>query len=92
MSVVKAESNSDDVRVMAFASNATPHPGAIIINASDTEQVCALTVSGTKAKTWQARRTTESGERYIELPTVSDVTGIHLPPRSVLTLFAATPR
>jgi len=92
MSVVKAESAHDDVRVMAFASNATPHPDAIvIINASEAEQVCKVAVSGTKAKTWQARRTTEAGEHFIELPPLNDVTAIHLPPRSVLTLFAAPP-
>jgi len=93
MSVVKAESTSDDVRLMAFASNGTKHPDAIvIINASDTEEVCALAISGSKATTWQARRTTEAGEHFIELPPLSDVSAIHLPPRSVLTLFAATPR
>jgi len=93
MSVVKAESADEKVRVMAFASDATKHPDAIvIINASDTEQVCALAVSGTKATSWKARRTTEAGEHFIELPPLSDVSAIRLPSRAVLTLFAAAPR
>ena len=92
MSVVKAESTQDDVRVMAFSSNGIKHPDAIvIINASEAEQVCKVAISGAKATSWKARRTTEAGEHFIELPPLSDVTAIHLPPRSMLTLFAATP-
>jgi len=93
MSVVDAVSENKDVRAMAFASNGTKHPDAIvIINASDEEQVCALAVSGTDAKTWKARRTTESGEHFIELPPLSELSAIQLPQRGVLTLFANSPR
>jgi len=90
---VDAVSENKDVRAMAFASNGTKHPDAIvIINASDEAQVCSLAVSGTDAKTWKARRTTESGEHFIELPPLSELIAIQLPQRGVLTLFANAPR
>ena len=93
MSVVKAESTQDDVRVMAFSSNGIKHPDAIvIINASEAEQVCKVAVKGTGATAWQARRTTESGEHFIESPPLKDVSAVMLPPRAVLALLAAMPR
>jgi hypothetical protein len=90
MSVVKAESTNHNLRVMAFSSSSsTKNPNAIVIvNASEADQDCAVEITGTQADTWQARRTTEGGEKFQALPDLSDLRRLRLPGRSVSTLIA----
>jgi len=91
MRVVSTASTDARVRAMAFARNGTPYPDAFILaNGSDAEITCRVAPSGTSAKSWEVRRTSEAGEHWQPQPeaSASALNSWMLPPRSVTTFFA----
>jgi hypothetical protein len=92
MAVAKVLSNDSEVSLIAFASNGTTHPDAlIVINIAQDTRDLSIQVQGTAATTFQAYRTSP-GEDYVSLgDRTRDSSGIiayQAPPGSVTTFYA----
>ena len=95
MSVVRATSRSAEAPVIAFGSNGTKNPDALVlVNNSDRwEKKMQVNLKGTKAKKFKAYRTTkgDDGEKYKEVGEFEVKDGVFidtLPVNSVTTYFA----
>jgi len=100
MKVAQATAMDSEIAVIAFASNGTGNPDAIIVsNINKKDQKIALSVSGTSATTFEAYRTTKSPnsgldeiqEKFTYLGTCKIQDGMLIfdaPSGSVTTFFA----
>lgn len=92
MAVAQAKADHEKLRLMAFASNGTRHPNALVlINSGESAASLHVAIAGTSAALWQARRTSETGDQWRALdpikPRQDQSIVTELPARSVTTLF-----
>jgi hypothetical protein len=61
MKVAEATAMDSETAVIAFASNSTDHPDAlIVVNINDEDQTIAVSIEGSQAKSFEAFRTTKA--------------------------------
>ncbi|MGK7397541.1 MAG: hypothetical protein ACNS62_23385 [Candidatus Cyclobacteriaceae bacterium M3_2C_046] len=65
MAVARTSAMDSEIAIIGFSSNNTDHPDAVVVvNISNHNRPVALQVLGSSSQTFQAFRTTESGNRY----------------------------
>ena len=91
MTVAKVASNDSQISLIAFASNGTKHPDALIVtNIADDAHELPIRVIGTQATTFEAYRTSAQ-ERYVcvgSFPVRDSSIAYTAPPGSVTTFYA----
>lgn len=92
MGVARVRSDDTQLPVIAFASNGTANPDAfVVISLAEEARPAAISITGTGADQFRAYRTSEDGERCVDLGAFSASDGLlhyDVPPMSVTTFVS----